>query len=367
MSKPKILYLVQLPPPVHGASLMNKYLLESSKVRENFELDLVNLDFNSEIAEIGKVDLKKIIKMFKIALLILTNLLKNKYSLIYLTLSPVGGAMYRDSLFIFLMKIFRVKIVYHLHGKGIKKASKNIINFYIYKFIFKNSFVITLAENLKYDIEEVFFGKAFVVPNGIPKNDLLEKTAPIENREIIYLSNLVKSKGVLVMLDALNLLNKQNINFKAKIIGNSSFEISVEDLKKRVKELKLEKKVSVLGPKYGKEKFEELSKSSIFCFPTYFKNECFPLSLLEAMMMGVVPVASDNGAISTIINHGVNGYIVPMKNSKKLSLSLLELLKLPDQNFQELSKKAKEKYNNEYTIQVFENRIIDVFETIIKT
>ena len=364
MIKPKILYLVQLPPPIHGASLMNKYLLDSKPLSKKYFIDKVNLDFTSKISNIGKFSFDKLFKMIVILFKIFKKLVLNKYDLIYFTLSPVGGAFYRDVIFVLLLKLFKTKIIYHLHGKGIQESSNSYFNSILYKFVFKNSKVINLSKLLDYDIERVYYDKIFNVPNGIPKINI-PLTQERNNKEIIYLSALKISKGILVFIEALELLKKRNILFTAKIIGSSTIDLSVKELNEIIKKKGLDNVVSLLGPVYGQKKYEHLGRASVFCFPTFYRNECFPLSILEAMMMGTIPVSTDNGAIPEIIDDSVNGYILPTKNVEKLSDVLSDLLLMKEVDLVTIRQNAILKYSNNYDINKFENNIISVFESIL--
>ena len=66
MKKPKLLFLVQLPPPVHGASMMNQYLVKSQELNNEYDITTVNLDFAESIADIGKISLKKVYRLSKV-------------------------------------------------------------------------------------------------------------------------------------------------------------------------------------------------------------------------------------------------------------------------------------------------------------
>lgn len=362
-NRPSILLLVQLPPPVHGASLMNQFLVDSELLDKSFEKEILNLDFVTKVSDIGKISFGKIFKMFSFLGLLVKTLFKSKFDLVYFTLSPFGGAFYRDLLFVFVLKLFRLNIVYHLHGKGILEEIKNPVKRILYKFVFKNTSVICLSKLLHYDIEPIFNGPIYDVANGIPQIKLKGLTK--NNKEMVYLSALKKSKGILDFVEALRLLDYQGVEFSAKIIGSSTNDLTVEELKNIIETNHLDKKVKVLGPIYGENKFKELESSGIFCFPTFYKNECFPLSILEAMMMGVIPVSTNNGAITEIIDHQMNGMIVPLQQPQKLASALLELLNKNKEELEILGQRAQKKAEECYTINVFEKNMVQVFNKIL--
>lgn len=363
--KARLLFLVQLPPPVHGASMMNEYLVNSKRLKDIYDISVLNLDFVNKVSEIGKFTFGKLFQTFNLSITLISLLIKNKYDLVYFTLSPIGGAFYRDIIFVSILKIFRLKIAYHLHGKGISTEINHKFKKVLYRFVFKGTSVICLSRMLSYDISEVHVGPIYYVSNGIPDHHL--GTLDIENinaSEIVYLSNLVRSKGVLVLVDALSILRSQNVQFSAKIIGSATNDLTIDELKEIVVDKGLDEVVKVLGPIYGNNKFIEISSAAIFCFPTYYRNECFPLSILESMMVGLVPVSTNNGAIPEIIDHGINGMIVKMKDPVDLAEKLTQILNNPDK-LQVMSIKAKQKFKELYTIEVFENNMIQTFKSML--
>ena len=117
----KILAIIQIPPPVHGSAIMNKYIYDSKLLKSNFQMDFILYNFVEQISEIGKFSFKKYLLFLKYLLLVIFKLIKNKPDLIYFPIVPYGVSFYRDSILVFFMKLFKVPIVYHLHGKGASK------------------------------------------------------------------------------------------------------------------------------------------------------------------------------------------------------------------------------------------------------
>ena len=207
---------MQLPPPIHGASLMNSYLMKSDLINNNFNTQTVNLQFASSIKDIEKFSLNKIFKAIYYAVVIFKKSVTIKPDLVYFTLSPSGYAFYRDVFYVMILKLCNRKILYHLHGKGIKKeAEKNSFKKKLYKLVFKNTNVICLAQNLTEDIASVCSSTPFIVPCGIPvhskSNQTIEKTNNVV--QILFLSNYIESKGILKLIDALEIVKKQGFIF----------------------------------------------------------------------------------------------------------------------------------------------------------
>lgn len=365
--KPKILACLQLPPPVHGAAIMNQYVINSHVINDNFSVDIIPFQFASSISDLSKFRLFKFVKTFSICYNLICTLIRNRYKFVYFTLSPTGYALYRDLFFIIIIKIFRVKILYHLHGKGIKQNSiESSINRYLYKYIFNGSYVIVLTKNLADDIDSVYSGKPFVVNNGIPtvQEQFDKKKIVNEPVHILYLSNLVYTKGIFVFVEALLHLYKNGVLFKASIVGNDSYSISLESINNVIVQKGISNFVEVTGPLYGYDKHSIINTSDIFCFPTF--KEAFGLVLLEAMQFGKPIVSTFEGGIPEIVDNGITGLLVKKQNSLELAQSLQYLIDNEDVRIQ-MGKNGQKKFYSHYTLNIFEKNLLDVFKTVIGT
>mgnify|MGYP001166126645 CR=1 FL=1 len=364
--KPNILFLVQTPPPIHGASLRNQSLIDSELLNEKFNLIVFPLNFAKDVLDIGAISLRKILKSIFYFFKLFYCILVYNIDLVYFTISPVGGAFYRDILFVFLLKIFRKKILYHLRGKGIKKeANSSKMKRILYKYVFRNTKVICLSKIPTADIETVYKNKPFIVNNGIKievdEDDIVEKyNKPIK---LLYLSNLASDKGIYDFLEAIKLINEKQIDFQADIIGKE-YDVTFKDINKFLTENLLDKKVNVLGSKYGKEKFEYLLNSDIFIFPTYYKNEVFPGVILEAMQCAKSIITTFEASIPDILDQDINGILVEQRNIEKIAEKIELLIENKELRIK-LGKNAREKFLKKYTLNHFENKMYDIFKELV--
>ena len=176
-----------------------------------------------------------------------------------------------------------------------------------------------------------FIGAAFVawmvVYGGIP--ELFDEEPQFErNNEVphlLILSNLIPSKGVYVLLDACKILKDKGYKFVCDFVGGESKEITKEVFEKAVDERGLNEIVYYKGPKYGDEKNEFFANSDIFVQPTL--NDCFPLTLLEAMQYKLPIITTNEGAIEDIVTPLVNGIITISRTPEELSNNIALLLK----------------------------------------
>ncbi|WP_297694398.1 glycosyltransferase, partial [uncultured Eudoraea sp.] len=198
----KILFILHYPPPVHGAAMVGQYIMESNSLNDNFDCQYINLGTSIRVDEIGIGGWQKFKRYLKIIKQTSKSLYNNKPNLVYITLTASGAGFYKDTLIIMLAKAFGKKVVFHFHNKGISKRQDNFVDNLLYKKVFKKSEVILLSKHLYYDIEKyVPIERVHYCANGIPENRITKPIPNVVNDEvqILFLSNLIESKGVFVL------------------------------------------------------------------------------------------------------------------------------------------------------------------------
>lgn len=357
MNKQRILFVLHLPPPVHGAAMMGKYIHDSRVINEAFECKYINLTSAKTLQDIGKGGVMKYIKYLMLLCKVILKVITFRPQLVYVTPTACGVAFYKDFLVVQLLKLMERKVVVHYHNKGVVTRQDKKLDDWMYRSFFKGIKVILLADALYEDVKKyVKREQVLICENGIPGNAVNAKDITRENTtpRILFLSNLLIAKGVLVLLDALKMLDDKKLNFTCDFVGAETNEIDAQRFQEEVEMRNLQNKVAYLGKKYGEEKEDLYKKSDFFILPTL--NECFPLVLLEAMQHALPCVASDVGGISSIIRHGENGYLVEMNNPTALANSIEKLLKDADLR-KNMGENGWMRFKSDFTLDAFEKRM----------
>ncbi|HUQ65007.1 MAG TPA: glycosyltransferase family 4 protein [Flavitalea sp.] len=362
-----ILFMVHLPPPVHGAAMRNKSLLESKLLNNEYNIVPLPLKFTDNMKDLGKFSVLKIWLMISHSFKLISIFSTKKINLVYFTMSPSGGAFYRDILFIFIIRLFRKKALLHFRMKGIKRTSQTPIGKILVKYAFNKSDVICLSKHHVEDMAGLTNNQPFIVPNGIKVETAYLHLADEyvhahhDMIKILFLSNLSRKKGIPELINALHLLDEKGYILHTNIVGNE-WDLSFEEVEKLIASAGLAGKVTIEGPKFGEEKFNFIALTDIFVFPTYF--ELFPGVILEAMQFGKAIVSTFEGSIPEIIDNGVNGVLVQQQNPVHLADAIASFIDHPEKR-RRMADLAKEKFFNQYTLEIFERNMHQVFEKVL--
>ncbi|MBA2868484.1 glycosyltransferase [Methanococcus maripaludis] len=199
--------------------------------------------------------------------------------------------------------------------------------FDVYELPFRNKFwnkkitdilkkvdkIITVSESNKKYLKVLGFN-SIVLPNGFTpkkfkffknKNGLKsELNIPLNKKIILHVGNLVKVKNQLNLINATNELQKKRKDFILYLIGGGPDE---EKIITKIKELRLEDHVKVLGSKPHDEIPLWMNVADLFVLPSY--SEGNPTVMFEALGCGLPYIGTNVGGVSEIITSEEYGLI----------------------------------------------------------
>ena len=204
------------------------------------------------------------------------------------------------------------------------------------------------------------------IPNGVDIDKFTKKKSSYlnkfledenENKKVIFVGRLDLQKGVEYLIRSIPnvFANFPKVSFF--ILGNGRLE---DYLKKLVKILSIENHVIFLNMIPIEEMPDFYSSAEILCLPSI--HEGFPLSIVEALSIGLIIVASKTGGIPEVIKEDENGYLFKPKNIKELSLKLLKALNLPHSKIVQIQENNIKKARNIYSWETIVNEIIKIYQ-----
>ena len=210
------------------------------------------------------------------------------------------------------------KIIYWGQGRDLLDAEAKLKNFAYATEQLMCDAIVLYAEHLKKYVPKQFHKKVFVANNTLymsypglapeDKQKVLARYGIQTKKNIICVGRMQKRKRIDRLVEALSLMNRTDIGLILvgpdpdrvlnKIEGNNIYK---------------------LGSVYGKEKFDLLSASDVYCLPG-----AVGLSIVDAFYCGLPFVTEDGDESAEImyLKDGVNGFIVPRGDTKEMAQKL---------------------------------------------
>ena len=202
--------------------------------------------------------------------------------------------------------------------------------------------------------------------NGIPyqkgnckisKAELMDQLGiPLDHQIIGIVAHFSKKKGHKYLLKAFSQINNKKLTIV--LCGEGKLE---KKLKKLCVKLNINQRVIFVG--FQKDIYNMYKLFNILILPS-IKGEGLPLSVLEAMSMGIPVIASSISGLKEIIDDGINGYLVPPKNIEYLKDKINYLIN--DKSLQNtFGTNGKYKITSQFTIQNNALRILQIYNKIL--
>ena len=367
--KKKILFIGRFSPPMHGAAKMNGLYFESENIRQNFDVEKIKINYFESLEDMGKYNLSKFLGFFIVFFQLLSKLIFFRPNIIYFEIAAKGVAFYRDSLYAWLCKILRYKLIFAFHSKGVSSGAKSKFPKWYYKRLFKKTKVIMLSKLLYYDIKEIVDEKnVYYVGNGIfdevtdkEFKNIIIKRQKDKKIHLLFLSNMIESKGPMDVLKVCKKLDENKINFECSLIGKFPDPKFKKKLEKELENLSLNEKCKFLGPQYGDDRNKFFSAADIFIFPTTYPIECYPIVILEALMFGSFVLSYDNAAIKDIVSQPYAGQVFKPGDIGGMKEKVIEISKSGIEY-----NKIRDLFKKNYTFKTSEKKLNDILKNETK-
>ncbi len=363
MSKPRILFVMHMPPPVHGAAVMGAQIRGSRMITDAFDCRFLNLSSSSTLEEIGRGRIRKLLFVARLLRQVRRELQEWRPDLMYVTPTSTLPALFKDYGVVRLARRYGCRRVLHFHNKGVAKRSGRLLDNWVYRRLFDGTDVIVLSEALRADVAKYVPAERMAVcPNGLDLPPMEERQPAAGGFQILFLSNLLPDKGFEDLLDACAILRTEGLPFRCRFVGAPSASVSKEDFLRRVAERDLGESVVYEGAKYGPDKQAVLSEADVLVHPT--REDCFPLVVLEAMAAGLPVVSTREGGIPDEVEDGVTGILCGKGDPAGLAVALRRLME--DEALRaRMGRAGRDRYRRLFTAGCFEKRLVEILRSYV--
>lgn len=253
-----------------------------------------------------------------------------KKLLIHFNIALERRSLIRDSPLLLFAKLLRKQMIIHIHG-GLYMG-KEQMPYWIKKILVsvlsgKDPIIVLSPVEQESIVRKFRARNVLVLPNSLDLNEAKEFSRVYSHEgtlTLLFLGRIVKDKGVEYIFQALKALKERGFVFKFLLAGSG------EDKDEYVNRFS-----EILGPYFeymgvvsGNAKTALLEKSDVFLLPSFYEG--LPVSLLESMSFGLVPIVTGVGSIKSVVTDGNNGIIVEKKSFEDIYEAIIKLIREKD-------------------------------------
>lgn len=365
-AKTRFLLVGPLSPPPNGQALAFEMLYRGLGVH-NYDCRVVNIQ-GKNLSSLGRFTTSRLIETLHALRQFVGELIAG-YRRVYITVSRSRVGFARDMLMIWSAWLYGCYIIVHVTGGNYDdfyRTQPRCWQFVIRHTLRRTHRIIVLSERLRamfaFDptldgrISVVWTGLSFALNDPLPGRRL-SKDGPVR---LLFLSNLIQSKGYYDVLEAVAILRKTTA-MRLEAIFAGHFLSSADDLVQMspkqaearfheyVAENDLQDVVRYVGPVIGEQKRRLLETSDFFLLPTKYFTEGQPAAIIEAMAYGCVVISTDYRAIPDMVVNGISGVLIEAGRPDRIAAAIREILAEPDR-YEAMSQAAVDRYEKFFTM-----------------
>lgn len=198
-------------------------------------------------------------------------------------------------------------------------------------------------------------GKVVVIHNGVEDITLASEKPSNRGPRIVMVARFDEPKDQMLLLRALEKL--RDIDWQLDLIGDGPKRSS---LRGKAEQLGLESRVIFLGSVHNVHQY--ISMGDIFVLAS--KWEGLPISVIEAMQVGLPVICSNVGGVSEIVRHGQTGYLVRAGSVDDLKRKLEDLIMNPSRRLA-MGQAGRELYERELKQERMMQKTLEVYRKAI--
>lgn len=174
----------------------------------------------------------------------------------------------------------------------------------------------------------------------------------------LLMARMLWDKGVGEFVEAARILKKEYPDAEFNLLGFLNAENPAAISEEQIRAWEKEGIVNYLG--VTKDVRPYVQETTALVLPSY--REGIPISLLEGASMGRIIIATDAVGCRNAVDNGVNGFLVPIKNSVALSEAIRKVLEMSYDDKVAMGLAGRRKVEKEFA----EELILKVYEDTLK-
>lgn len=302
-----------------------------------------------------------ILKQLLLPFRLLRIVASEKVDIVHINTAFVPLSICRDAVLTFTARLLGRPVLLHPNGGRFlfEKIENKTLEWLTTKMLRSASIILVLSEIERQSLiarwPDLEIG---ILPNAIEIDKARDSERPGDKKTIIFLGRIHESKGLHEIIKACGALKSEGIDFKFRCFGAGPMK---DFFTKEMKAL-LGDSFSYEGVVSGQDKWKALSESDIFVLPSRY-GEGLPLAMLEAMASKCVVVVGDVASAQTVIEDGVNGFIVEPSNVVQL-IEKLKFLLSNEADWESLTNNARKTIEDRFSIMDYVEELKMIYDKI---
>lgn len=257
---------------------------------------------------------------------------------------------------------------YLKHVKLDNRACKNLTNKLTAHFFNRCDMVTAASKALAGALKKYGVHKPIVVvPNTIQTTNLrfkgnkklLTKRYGLTDKTLVCMGRVSYEKSIDVLISSMEMVIKRDPTIKLLIIGDGPNRKELESLAKK---LKLENNIIFTGSKTGQDLINTTALGDVFVTPS--KTDNLPLSIIEAMAIGMPIIGVDALGVPELVRHNYNGLIAEPDNARQIAMHILKLFK--DKKLRKKMAKNSKKFSREFSNPLVMPKWTKLYKKLLK-
>lgn len=222
-----------------------------------------------------------------------------------------------------ICRILNLAYIPILHGGNLPSRLKQ--NSRLSKSLFKNAFInVAPSKFMMAQFQKQGYNNLKYIPNSVDIDNYPFKLRKSLAAKLLWVRSFSEIYNPLLAVEIVESLQKKGINVSLTMLGPDKDGTMIK-CKKVASELNLPIDFPGMMPK--KDWISLSQDYDIFINTTDFDN--MPVSVMEAMALGLPVVSTNVGGLSFLIEDQINGILVPPKNAEVFVEAILELINNP--------------------------------------
>ncbi len=196
--------------------------------------------------------------------------------------------------------------------------------------------------------------------SGVDPRQFIVQPEPDGDPIVILASRLLWDKGVGEFVAAARQLRSQGIKAKFVLVGDGDPENPAAISDQQLQQWHNDGDIEWWGRRGNMP--EILSGSHIVCLPSY--REGLPKVLIEAASCGRPIVTTDAPGCREIVQDGINGFLVPVRDATAVAEALKKLIESPELR-RCMGTKGRELVENEFTLEKVNTATLQLYTEML--